>query len=317
MNQSPGACHQRGGTVRWGTVGALHSVSGRSPPLPLPSSGISGLPAWLPQKDEGKSQNLLHSTARTKVLGTGPRPEEDINGRSLLLCLRRVWKGSQVLRASEGKHAVQGWLMKPGHGGVPPCQARSQGPHLFRARGPAAPPVLGLLQLLLPPHLLRLPGLLGVLLLHELPVRLHSPVSLADERDQLAHQLVLLLPRFVANLFVFFFHGSFLPAVWSLSRIIFFLPCKVLLSAETLPIGIERMDDLETKKTSNMLRFKILLLQQGSKLSVTQHISSFTHITSLLVNGRQSFRALQNKSPSRTNWVGCWMGWDLLNKQEK
>lgn len=79
------------------------------------------------------------------------------------------------------------------------------------------------------------------------------------------------------------------------------------------------MDDLETKKTSNMLRFKILFLQQGSKLSVMQHISVFTHITSLLINGKDSPSGLyrMNRPQEQTEWGAEWGGTCPINRKSK
>ena len=134
---------------------------------------------------------------------------------------------------------------------------RSPGPRgRGGGRGRAQPHhLLGLLQLLLPPHLLGLPGLLCVLLLQQPPVSLHSFISPPDESQQLSHKLILLLPGFVPRLSVFLLHGPFLPAVGSLSGIVLLFPSKVLLGAETLPVRVERVDYLVTERIRKTLVF--------------------------------------------------------------
>lgn len=119
----------------------------------------------------------------------------------------------------------------------------------FRSRADAftsAPFVLlSLAELLLAPQLLRLLDLLRVLLLHQLPVSLHSSVPFADESDELSHQLVALLPSLLPGLLVLLLHRSFLPAVGGLPRVILLLPSEVLASAKTLPEAVKYVHDLK------------------------------------------------------------------------
>lgn len=104
--------------------------------------------------------------------------------------------------------------------------------------------LLGLAEFLLPPHLLHLFGLLGVLLLHQLPVSLNAPVAFADKGHELPDELVALLPGLLSGLLVFLLHGPFLPAVGGLPRVVFLLPGKVLACAEALPVAIKDVHHL-------------------------------------------------------------------------
>ena len=101
--------------------------------------------------------------------------------------------------------------------------------------------LLGMAKLLLPPHLLRLLDLLSVLLLHQLPVGQHTPVTLADKSHELSHKLVALFPRLLSGLLVILLHSSFLPAVGCVPRIILLLPGKVFTSAEALPVAVKHV----------------------------------------------------------------------------
>lgn len=101
--------------------------------------------------------------------------------------------------------------------------------------------LLGLAELLLPPQRLHLLDLLRVLLLHQLLVGLHAPVALTDEGNELAHELVALLPGLVSGLLVLLLHGPFLPAVGGLPRVVLLLPGKVFASAVALPAAVEHV----------------------------------------------------------------------------
>lgn len=101
--------------------------------------------------------------------------------------------------------------------------------------------LLSLVELLLPPQLLHLLDFLSVLLLHQLPVRLHAAITLADESHELSHELVALLTGFLSGLLVLLLHGPFLPAVGGLPRVILLFPGKVFTSAEALPVAVKHV----------------------------------------------------------------------------
>lgn len=101
--------------------------------------------------------------------------------------------------------------------------------------------LLSLAEFLLPPQLLRLFDLLSVLLFHQLPVRLHTAVTFADESHELSYELIALLPSLLPGLLVLLLHSSFLPPVGGLPRVILLLPCKVLTSAKTLPEAVKHV----------------------------------------------------------------------------
>lgn len=125
--------------------------------------------------------------------------------------------------------------------------------------------LLGLAELLLPPHLLHLFGLLSVLLLHQLPVGLNAAIALTDKSHELPDQLVALLPSLLSGLLVLLLHGPFLPAVGGLPRVILLLPGKVLACAEALPVSIKDVHYL--RKGNGQLRYDgVLKIFSGAKL---------------------------------------------------
>jgi len=101
--------------------------------------------------------------------------------------------------------------------------------------------LLGLAELLLPPLLLQLLGLLGVLLLHQLPVGQHAAVALANKSDKLTHELAALFPGLFSGLLVLLLHRPFLPAVGGLPSVELLLPGKVFTGAEALPVTIKHV----------------------------------------------------------------------------
>lgn len=105
--------------------------------------------------------------------------------------------------------------------------------------------LLCLAELLLPPQLLCLLGLFSILLFHQLPVRLHTAVTFTDECHKLSYKLIALLPRLLSGLLVLLLHGSLLPAVGGLPRVILLLPSKVLTSAEALPEAVKHVHYLK------------------------------------------------------------------------
>lgn len=66
-----------------------------------------------------------------------------------------------------------------------------------------------------------------------------------------------------------------------MSCVIFFFPSKVLLSAKTLPIGVERVDYLVMKKTGKMLGSYLDFFSKAANIGDREPLSSSIFIALL------------------------------------